>query len=164
MKKRREASAIIAGALALAFWLIVPVPAGAAQPIATGETNWDGVTVKVMSVIRKGRVLTVKFAAVNEGTATQTVWFGFSGEAHSCYLVDEESGTKYYVLQDKEGHALASANDFVDLGVVGLKRPVAPGKTLRVWMKFPAPPPEVKKISLFLNETEPIEDVPITDK
>ncbi len=138
--------------------------ANAAEAIASGETNWDGVTVNVMSVVRKGRVLTVKFAAVNEGETEQTVGFGFTGKQNSCYAVDEESGTKYYVLTDKENHPIASADEFVGNGARGLKRAIQPGKTLRVWMKLPAPPPDVKTISLFLNETEPIEDVPITDK
>ncbi len=33
-----------------------------------------------------------------------------------------------------------------------------------MWMKFPAPPPEVKSVTVVLNQTEPIEDVPITDR
>jgi len=147
----------------VAGWLVAALPAIAAKPIATGETNWEGVAIKVMSVVRKNNVLTVKFAAVNEGDAQQTVWFGFT-RTDVCYAVDEGSGTKYYVLTDKEGNPLAPANDFIDINKAGLKRPLPPGKTLRVWMKYPAPPPEVKTITLFLNETEPIEDVPITDK
>ena len=132
------------------------------QPIARGDTSWDGVTVHVMRLVRKHGILTLKIAAVNSGTAPQRIIFDFTGD-NACYLVDEENGTKYFVLTDKGGTPLASGNEWVR-GGHGIMRDVAPGKTLRVWMKFPAPPPEVKSISIFLNETEPIEDVPITDK
>ena len=129
----------------------------------TAETNWEGVAVHVMSVVRKGSVLTVKFAAVNDGTEAQDVAFGFKGN-DVCYAVDEESGTKYYVLTDKEGNPLASAKDWMPNSTTGLRREVKAGGSLRVWMKLPAPPPEVTTISLFLNETDPIEDVAITDQ
>jgi len=134
----------------------------AAEPLETAETNWEGVTVHLMSLVRKGSVLTVKFAAVNEGSVKQAVAFGFAGK-NVCYAVDEESGSKYYVLTDKEGNPVASAREWLPEGV-GINRAIDPGKSMRVWMKLPAPPPEVKSISLFLNETDPLEDVPITDK
>jgi len=135
----------------------------AAEPVATAETNWEDVTVDVMTVSRKGNVLTVKFAAVNNGAEKQQIAFGFKGN-DVCYAVDEESGTKYYVLTDEEGNPVASAKDWMPNSTAGINREIEPGKSLRVWMKLPAPPPEISTISLFLNETDPIEDVPITDK
>ncbi len=156
-------SCLLVGALAAGLTLAAGPGARAAEPIASGATNWDGVTVHVMSVVRKGNVLTVKWAVVNEGEAPQVVWFGFTGK-QACYVVDEESGTKYFVLTDREGNPLAPRNDFLGVGLRGIKRELAPGKTLRLWMKLPAPPPEVTSVSIFLNETEPIEDVPITDR
>lgn len=135
----------------------------AADPIASAETNWEGISVDVMSVTRKGNVLTVKFAAVNSGGEKQKIAFGFKGN-DVCYAVDEESGTKYYVLTDEEGNPVASAKDWMPNSTAGINREVEPGKSLRVWMKLPAPPPEISEISLFLNETDPIEDVAITHK
>lgn len=135
----------------------------AADPIATADSNWEDVSVDVMSVTRKANVLTVKFTAVNNGGEKQQLAFGFTGN-DVCYAVDEESGTKYYVLTDEEGNPVASAKDWMPNSTNGLNREVEPGKSLRVWMKLPAPPPEISTISLFLNETDPIEDVPITDK
>jgi hypothetical protein len=134
----------------------------AAEPIATADTNWEDVTVNLMTVSRKGNILTVKFAAVNNGSAAAKVAFGFTGN-DVCYAVDEDSGSKYYVLTDQEGNPVASAKDWMPNSTAGINREIAPGKSLRVWMKLPAPPPEVSSISLFLNETDPIEDVPITD-
>jgi hypothetical protein len=138
-------------------------PASAAEPIMTAETNWDGITVHVMAVVRRNNVLTIKWAVSNDGDNTTNIGFGFTGN-DVCYVVDEENGTKYYALTDKEGNALASSHDWMPNSTAGFARKVEPGKTLRVWMKLPAPPPEVKEVSLFLNETEPIEGLPITDK
>jgi hypothetical protein len=159
-RARFHAAALVAVFAALSFF----AAAGeAADPIATGDTNWEGITVDVMSVSRKGNVMTVKFAAVNGGSETQKVAFGFTGN-DVCYAVDEDSGSKYYVLTDEEGNPVASAKEWMPNSTSGINREVAPGKTMRVWMKLPAPPPEVTSISLFLNETDPIEDVPITDR
>ena len=156
-------SALCLCLLTLAVAALPAPPAAAAEPIATAFTNWDGVTVHVMTVERRNSVLTVKWAAVNEGDSAIDVAFGFTGN-DVCYVVDEENGTKYYALTDKEGHAVASANDWMRNSTRGLSRSIEPGKTLRAWMKLPAPPPEVTEISLFLNETEPAEGLPITDR
>jgi hypothetical protein len=160
MKSFRTLALVLAFLIA-ALWLS-PAIGAAAEPIATAETNWEGVTVNLMSVARKGSILTVKFAAVNNGGTARKVAFGFTGN-DVCYAVDEESGSKYYVLTDEEGNPVASAHEWMPNSTHGINREIAPGATLRVWMKLPAPPPEVSTISLFLNETEPIEDVPITD-
>jgi hypothetical protein len=146
----------------LAVALLVS-PASAAEPIATGETNWDGISVRVMSVERRNNVLTVKWAVVNEGDSATDIGFGFTGN-DVCYVLDEENGTKYYALTDKEGNAVASSHDWMPNSTAGFARTVAPGKSLSVWMKLAAPPAEVSEISLFLNETEPIEGLAITDR
>lgn len=151
------------GRLLIVALVLASVPVGAAEPIVTGETNWDGISVHVMTVERRNSVLTVKWAVVNEGESPTDVGFGFTGNDVS-YVVDEENGTKYYALTDKEGNALAAANDWMPNSTRGFARKVPPGKTFRVWMKLPAPPPEVKEVSLFLNETEPLEGLPITDR
>lgn len=153
---------VISLALVVAALSLCPSVVTAGDPIATADTNWEDVTVNIMTVSRKGNILTVKFAAVNNGSETQKVAFGFTGN-DVCYVVDEENGSKYYVLTDEEGNPVASAKEWMPNSTSGINREIAPGKTLRVWMKLPAPPPEVSAISLFLNETDPIEDVPITD-
>ncbi len=137
--------------------------AAAAEPIESAATNWEGVTVHLMKVTRKRNVLTVKWAAVNEGEKKQSICFGFTGK-NVCYTVDEENGTKYYVLTDKEGNPMASANEWVDSNTNGYSRELKAGSTARLWMKLPAPSAEITEISIFLNETEPFEDIPITDK
>lgn len=160
LRNRIHAAALVVVFAALSFFAAT---VEAADPITTADTNWDGITVDIMSVSRKGNVMTVKFAAVNNGSETRQVAFGFTGN-DVCYAVDEESGSKYYVLTDEEGNPVASAKEWMPNSTSGINREVAPGSSLRVWMKLPAPPPEVTSISLFLNETDPIEDVSITDR
>src|SRR5688572_7691196 len=74
------------------------------RPLASGPTNWPGVTLDVMSVERKGSVLTVKWQVKSTAAKTETVQFQLTGDKKTTYLLDEESGTKYYALTDKEGN------------------------------------------------------------
>ena len=110
----------------------------------------------------KGNVLTVKFAAVNNGSGAAE-WPSGSPEMMSATRSMRTVATSTTSSTDKEGNPVASAKDWMPNSTAGINREIAPGKSLRVWMKLPAPPPEVAIISLFLNETDPIEDVPITD-
>ena len=154
-------------ALATIALLSISVRVSAAEPIAiaTVETNWDGISLDVMALERKGSVLTLKWAVQNDGEEATAVQFSLTGKHVRTYVVDEESGTKYYVLTDKEGHAVASSHTYISSDASGIELKAAAGKSSRLWMKLPAPPPEVKIVTLFFDEAvEPLEDVPITDK
>ena len=133
------------------------------RPLASGPTNWPGVTIDVMSVERKGSVLTVKWQAKSAAAKRDTIYFQLAGKPQSTYLVDEESGTKYYALTDKEGNTLASEHTYAD-GAYGISDYIEPGATNRYWAKFPAPPAAVKTINLFFTNSDPFEGVAITDK
>jgi hypothetical protein len=139
-----------------------PAPA---KPMATNATNWgEGVLVDLMSVERKGSILTVKWAVRNGAAKRADLQFGLVGRDQTTYAVDEDSGTKYYVLTDKEKHALASEHAYLGADTYGIADGLAPGATGRYWMKLPAPPPAVKTISIFLTKVEPFESVAIADK
>jgi hypothetical protein len=78
--------------------------------------------------------------------------------------VDEENGTKYYALTDKEGHVLATEHEYTGSSY-GISDYLKEGETARYWMKLPAPPPEVKAINLiFTSAADPFESVPIANK
>jgi len=81
------------------------------------------------------------------------------GGSATSYLVDEESGTKYYALTDKEGNLLATETEYE-----GIWESIEPGETKRFWAKFPAPPPAVKTINILFTKSEPFESIAITDK
>ena len=153
--------AAIVALLALAALPAAPLHAASTQPLASAPTNWDGVELALMAVERKGNVLTVKWAVTNGADGRTSVRFGLTAKATS-YLVDEENGTKYFVLTDKEGRGLASEHEWTGSSY-GVTDRVEPGQTKRYWMKFPAPPPEVTSIGVFFTGADPLEGVAITD-
>jgi len=162
---RQTAALVLAGAflLALAPASSAQVTVGGPRPLATGPTNWEGVTIDLMSVERKGSVLTVKWAVRNQGAKTATVQFQMTGKQQTTYVLDEESGTKYYALTDKEKNTLASEHVYTG-DSYGISDYVEAGATNRYWAKFPAPPPAVKTINVFFSNSDPFEGVAITDK
>lgn len=158
---RAAAAAVVCAAVSSSgAWAQAP----ASKPLATVATNTKGVSLDVMSVERKGSILTVKWAVRNEGTANAQVHYYLIGKQQTTYTLDEDSGTKYYVLTDKEKNSLASEHVYIGSDSYGISQYVNAGATGRFWAKFPAPPPAVKSISLMFTDTEPVEGVAITDK
>jgi hypothetical protein len=157
--------------LAVAAGLLLALAPGAPaqvstgpRPLANGATNWPGVSIDLMSVERKGSVLTVKWSVKSTAPKTETVYFTLSGNNMTTYLLDEESGTKYYALTDKEKNTLASEHVYTGHDGFGISDYLEAGATNRYWAKFPAPPAAVKTINLFFSNSDPIEGVAITDK
>jgi len=66
-------------------------------------------------------------------------------------LIDGANKKKYLVVVDSGKKCLCSE---------GLE-PVPAKSRLNLWAKFPAPPVEVKKISVVVPHFTPIDDVPI---
>lgn len=160
---RAAACAAVMGMTATA-WAQAPAPA-AVKPLGTNATNiGEGVSLDLMSVERHGSILTVKWQVRNAGAKSAHLQFLLSGSTPTTYAVDEESGTKYYVLTDKEKHTLASGDEDLSYGNRGIAETVEAGATKRYWMKLPAPPPAVKAISVFFTKADPFESVAITDK
>jgi len=131
-----------------------PQPAAAA--IATQETNFKGVSAAVTEFRRKGNTLTAKVHVVNHGTDKPEVAFKFD----EVYLLDVGAGKKYNVLKDEKGAYIASTRsgwndrwyDYME-----------PGSSYLLWMKFPAPPADVKVITLNLPGAPPFEDLTIQE-
>lgn len=146
-----------------AVLFIVTLPLFAAS-LGTAPMNVKGMSLDLLAVERRGNVLTVKWAVTNGGKDQQQVKFGLKGKHVTTYVVDEESGTKYYALTDKEGNLLASASEYIGSDTFGIGEWVPAGETKRYWAKFPAPPPGVKSINVLLSDTDPFEGVAITDK
>jgi len=157
----RRAAVLLLATLALAG----PV---AAASIGSAETNTPGISVDLISLERKAAVLTMKWAVRNSNTdaasGKKQVMFGYMGPQARTYLVDEESGTKYFVLTDKEGKSVASQHEYLGSDVYGVAEYIEAGGTRRYWAKYPAPPPEVKVLTVFFDGTEPFESAPITEK
>jgi hypothetical protein len=136
-----------------------------AASLASAPMNIDGLELDLLAVERRANVLTVKWAVRNVTDKQLSVEFALVSNNPTTYVVDEESGTKYFVLTDKEGNVLATEHVWVKSGSYGIGEYIGAGKTGRFWMKLPAPPPAVKTINLFFTDaSEPFEGVPITDK
>ena len=138
-----------------------PAPAAAAASapaggIATQETNWKGVSATVTEFRRKGNSLTAKVQLMNHGSEEGKPDIKFD----ETYLIDTGAGKKYNVLKDEKNIYIASLRSGWDnRWYESLK----PGESYVVWMKFPAPPPETKAITLQLPGMPPFEDLNIQD-
>lgn len=141
----------------LLFVLALTLPLTAAN-LGSSPMNVEGLTIDLLSVERKGAVITVKWAVRAEGAGGR-VMFVLDGKKATSYLVDEENGTKYFALTDKEGQLLATEDEFD-----GIWETVDAGKTKRFWAKFPAPPPAVKTINVLFSDADPFESIAITEK
>lgn len=132
-----------------------PQPAGAV--IASQETNWKGVVADVTEFRRKGNTLTAKVRLTYRPTDGEGKVIIVYDEV---YLIDTAGGKKYQVLKDEKGAFIAALRQgYTDKWYEYLK----PGDSQVIWMKFPAPPAEVKAITLQLPSVPPFEDLKIQD-
>lgn len=134
-------------------------PAAAAPATASlqsQETNWPGVTAEVTEFRRKGNTLTAKVRLTNKGSAwvePEIFWKDVS-------LIDAAGGKKYEVLKDEKGTSIASLNpSYADRWYARIE----PATSQVIWMKFPAPPPDVKTITLQMPQMPPFDDLKIQD-
>lgn len=146
--------AVAAGTAASAPAPAAPVAAGPA--IASQETNWQGIVAEVTEFRRKGNTLTAKVRFRNQGTENPEPDIQYK----EVYVMDAAAGKKYEVLKDEKENYIAALNP--GWPARWYKR-INPGESQTIWMKFPAPPPEVKAITLQLPGMPPFEDVPIQD-
>ena len=144
-----------------------PAPTTAPQPAATAaapaaggvlssQESTTGAMAEITEFRRKGNTLTAKVRYANRGTSDSKQDISWS----SVYLLDTGAGKKYEVLKDEKGAYIATLTQ-------GWNEKwwdtVKPGESRTIWMKFPAPPPEVKAITLQIPGAPPFEDVPIQD-
>jgi hypothetical protein len=146
---------------ALACLLLSTMPAIAAGPIATTESEDPGRKIEVTELKRSGDVLTLKFRLVNE--ADKKLDFGYdfgdgalgatdSGTIGGIHLIDEKNKKKYFVIRDEKQVCVCSR---------GLRSVEAKGSA-NLWARFPAPPEGVEKISVIVPKFLPLDDVPIS--
>jgi hypothetical protein len=133
-----------------------PAAAPAGGSLQSQETNWPGVTAEVTEFRRKGNTLTGKVRLTNKGAVkvdVELLWKEVS-------LVDTAGGKKYEVLKDEKGTFISSLHPgWTDRWYESIE----PSGSQLIWMKFPAPPPEVKTITLQLPKTPPFDDLQIQD-
>jgi hypothetical protein len=127
----------------------IPAPAAKApDALASQNTNWADVVADVTALRRKGNTLTTMVRLRKNTQGTAVISFDLNG----VYLLDAPRGKKYLVLKDENGGFIASHTGTQGFG------PEAP---LTLWMKFPAPPPDVTTVTLVVPEMPPFEDLQI---
>lgn len=142
--------------LALPVLLLAPTAqAQAPAPLATQEIA-AGISADVVEFRRKGNVLTAKVRYRNDGNEDVTLDIMYE----KSYVLDAAGGRKYEVLRDDDKNVIAA------LGPSYSDRywnTLSPGKPLLLWMKFPAPPAEVKTATLQLDDAPPFDDLTIQE-
>ena len=130
--------------------------APATASLQSQETNWPGVTAEVTEFRRKGNALTAKVRLISRGSERiepEIFWKDVS-------LIDAAGGKKYEVLKDEMGTFIASNRQgYIDRWSARME----PGTSQVVWMKFPAPPADVKTITLQMSQMPPFDDLQIQD-
>ena len=137
---------------------LVALPAVAQQPapLASQETNLSGVTAEVTEFKRRGNTLTAKVRYTSTASEDLTL----DVEYDKSYVLDAANGKKYEILRDDaQKYIAAMGPSYSDRYWSTIK----PGQPLTVWMKFPAPPPEVKTATLQLDDAPPFDDLAIQD-
>ncbi len=131
-----------------------PTPAAPAPAHSAARTDHEsaaGVTLEVTELKRtSGDTLTLKFAMSNTGTTTG--YYMTDTKVAETYLIDAANKKKYMTVKDSEGKCVCTKGSEY----------VKPGGRVSVYAKFPAPPPEVKAISVNIPDFIPMDDVPIS--
>ena len=132
--------------------------ASSASSAQKADTEWDGISVELTSVMKgEGDTLTIKLKYTNNGSKPVNVsrigQFSHDNVAERVYYIDTKNKKKYLVIKDSEGQALASNMKYLEL---------EPGASKAGWLKMPAPPSEVKTITVYLPGAPPFEGVAIS--
>jgi hypothetical protein len=149
------------GMIAMALSGVVGAPglvaadeaAGAGKPLAVEEMSSGDVEVSLLELKRaSGDTVTAKWLFKNTGEDKKTIDHLMSDEY---YLVDADAKKKYFCVKDTKNKWVAGNNsgyNYVE---------IQPGKTFKMWAKFPAPPAATEKVAVHLEGVPPFEDVPL---
>jgi hypothetical protein len=155
--------AAAAPAPAIVNTAMATTPPAAATPnaIATAEGEKSGLRVDVTELKRSsGGTVMMKFTLANnsqENAGFGAHWLGdptFNSDykaVGAVHLIDPVGKKEYFVIRDADQKCVCSRE--VDS--------VKPGEKANLWAKFPAPPPDVQKVSVVIPHFTPMDDVPI---
>ena len=133
----------------------VPIRAQPEKPadaLASHQADFgENVVADVTEFRRKGNTLTAVIRLRNLGANTVALQVRF----RDSYVLDEGQGKKYEVLKDENDTPLAAPATMEGL---------VSGASLMVWMKFPAPPRELRSVTFVMHSVVPFEDLPIQDQ
>jgi hypothetical protein len=130
------------------------------SPLATAQFSADpDLRAEILEVKRvSGGALNIRWRLINgagqpgglTGTAGKPISYNFSWE--QIYYVDPAENKKYQFLTDSAGNRILEV----------FHGNLAPGQQRLNWAKFPAPPAGSNKITVFIPNFAPFEDIPIS--
>lgn len=121
-----------------------------------GEGEKAGTKIVVRGLKRDdGGTVTLRFQVVNDGNKSQPMYqlIGNSLDGHA-HLIDAANKKKYLVVKDSAGKCECAP----------IRDSVEKGSPVNLWVKFPAPPESVQKVTVVINGFEPVESVPLTPR
>lgn len=137
-------------------------PAASGPVLARSDGEKAGLSVEVTELKRgTGGTVTLKFVMVNNTKGQisfnydygdrelSTIDFNTVGGIH---LLDAVNKKKHLVVRDSEKNCVCST----------VKGDILVGERMNLWAKFPAPPEDVKVISVMIPQFAPMDDVPIS--
>lgn len=134
-----------------------PVAAPSSAALKTEDTNIPNVVADVTECRRKDGVLSIKVRFRNTGSAKANLGLIENRDYEKYYV--SAANKKYFILKDSEGTYLTPQAS----GTGSLTVTLDPGGQYAWWAKYPAPPDDVKAITLYLKVAAPLEDVPVSD-
>jgi hypothetical protein len=121
-----------------------------------GEGEKAGTKIVVRGLKRDdGGTVTLRFQVVNDGNVSHAVYqlIGNSLDGHA-HLIDAANKKKYLVVKDSSGKCECAP----------IRGDVEKGSPINLWVKFPAPPESVQKVTVVVDGFEPVESVPLTPR
>lgn len=133
---------------------------GAGIARANGET--PGITLNVTELKRgSGGTLTLRFNITNGSGGNLGFGYDFGdptqsthdyGAVGGVHLIDPVGKKKYFTVRDSDNKCVCSRD------ISAMK----PGESKNLWVKFPAPPADVQRVTVVVPHFEPMDDVPIS--
>lgn len=126
----------------------------------------EGIEVSLLDVRRaSGGTLNVYWRMKNKSSSAQDLvtcsasWYcpyqlaaGNFGDG--IYVIDSVNQRKHLVVKADKKPVVSTFKTPLSIG---------PGSSINLWAKFPAPPPDVKNISIYIPGVAPMEDIPISE-
>lgn len=136
-------------------------PAAGVPVLARSDGEKTGLSVEVTELKRGGGgTVTLKFAMVNNTKEQISLGYAYGDSGLSAidynyvggtHLLDAVNKKKYLVVRDSEKKCVCSKFEgYIEVG-----------ERANLWAKFPAPPEDVKVISVMIPHFAPMDDVPI---
>jgi hypothetical protein len=116
------------------------------------DSDISGISLELTSVQKTGDTIMVRFKYINTRDKAVRIDNEANQQVSGMYYVDGKNKKKYPIIKDTQNNPLSSNLEYFEVGA---------GETKAGWAKFPAPPPDVTTISVYIPGAPPFENVPI---